>query len=128
MSIKTKTIDTADMTKAAESFLAFGQGNLDAFVKSGQIWAAGLHAISKQAATTAQASFDETLTAFKAMAAVKTPKDALEIQANLVRTNLEQAVADAGKLSDASLKLATQAFAPITAQMSAAAEKFTKAA
>lgn len=127
MSTKTKTIDAADMTKATEDFLAFGQGSLDAFVKSSQIWAAGVQGISKQVAATAQASFDETLAAFKALAAVKTPKDAMDIQAKLVRANLEHAVAEAGKLSDASLKLAEQAFAPITAQMSAAAEKFTKA-
>ena len=44
--------------KTTEDFLAFGQSNLDAFVKSSQIWAAGVQDISKQVAATAQASFD----------------------------------------------------------------------
>ena len=112
--------------KTAEDFLAFGQSNMDAFVKSSQIWAAGVQDITKQVAATAQASFDDTMAAFKAMAAVKTPKDALDLQANLVRSSLEKAVAETGKVTDASLKLAEQVFAPITAQMNAAVEKFAK--
>ena len=114
--------------KTAEDFLAFGQSNMDAFVKSSQIWAAGVQDLSKQIAASAQASFDETMATFKAMSTVKSPKDALDMQASLVRTNLEKAVAETGKITDASMKLAEQAFAPITAQMTAAAEKFAKVA
>lgn len=114
--------------KTAEDFLAFGQGNMDAFVKSSQIWAAGMQDISKQVAASAQASFDEAMAAFKAMSGIKSPKDAMDMQANLVRSNLEKAVAETGKITDASLKLAEQAFAPITAQMNAAVEKFAKVA
>lgn len=112
--------------KTAEDFLAFGQSNMDAFVKSSQIWAAGVQDISKQVAASAQASFDETMAAFKAMSGVKNPKDAMDMQANLVRANMEKAVAETSKITDASMKLAEQAFAPITAQMTAAAEKFAK--
>jgi phasin family protein len=123
MSIK---IATTDMTKAAENFLSFGQNNIGAFVQSNQIWAAGMQAISKQIVATAQANFDETLAAFQAMTTVKTPKDALDIHTKLVRADLEKAMAEAGKLIDASQKLAEQAFAPIAAQMNAVADKFVK--
>jgi uncharacterized protein (DUF1697 family) len=50
--------------KTAEEMMVFSQGNLEAMVKSGQIWAAGVQDIGKQMAATAQASFDETLSAF----------------------------------------------------------------
>ncbi len=113
--------------KTAEDFLAFGQGNMDAFVKSSQIWAAGVQDLSKQFAATAQASFDEAMATFKAMSAVKSPKDALDMQATLVRANLEKAVAETGKITDASLKLAEQVFAPITAQMIAMNNKILRA-
>ncbi len=114
--------------KTTEDFLAFGQANMDAFVKSSQIWTAGMQDLSKQVAAAAQANFDETLAVFKALSAVKTPKDALDMQATLARTSLEKAVAETSKLTDASVKLAEQAFAPITAQMNLAAEKFAKVA
>lgn len=120
------TMDKA--VKSAEEFVSFSQGNFEAMMKAGQIWAAGVQDLSKQVAASAQASFDETMAAFKAMSGVKSPKDALDMQASLIRTNLEKAVAETGKITDASMKLAEQAFAPITAQMTAAAEKFAKVA
>src|SRR5690348_6605933 len=46
--------------KTAEELFAFGQGNVEALVKSGQIWATGMQDIGKQVAATAQASFDDT--------------------------------------------------------------------
>jgi phasin family protein len=113
--------------KTTEEMVAFGQGNLDAFMKSSQIWAAGMQDLSKQVAATAQASFDETVSVFKAMSTVKSPKDALEMQADLGRKSLEKAVAETGRLTDASLKLAEQAMAPIAARVSLASEKFAKA-
>ena len=47
--------------KTAEEFVAFGQGNLEAFIKSGQIWAAGVQDLQKHIIATAQASFEETV-------------------------------------------------------------------
>ena len=38
--------------KTAEEFVAFSQGNLEALLKSGQIWAAGVQDLSKQMAAT----------------------------------------------------------------------------
>jgi phasin family protein len=114
--------------KTAEEMVAFGQGNLEAFTKSGQIWAAGVQDISKQFAATAQASFDETLSLFKAFGTVKSLKDAVELQSSLTRTSLEKAVAETTKLTDASLKLTEQALAPISARVTLAIEKFSKAA
>jgi hypothetical protein len=112
--------------KSAEEFFAFGQGNLDAFVKSAQIWTAGVQDIGKAAASTAQANFDASVAAFKALGGTKSFKDAVDVQSNLARTSLEKATAEAGKLTEASLKLAEQSFAPIAARLTLAAEKFAK--
>ena len=114
--------------KTAEEFLAFGQGNVEAFMKSGQIWAAGVQDISKQVAASAQASLDETMSTLKAMASVKSLKDAMDLQASLARAALEKTFAESGKLTDASFKLTEQAMAPITARVTLAVEKFAKAA
>jgi len=114
--------------KTAEEFVAFGQGNLEAFVKSGQIWAAGVQDLQKQMAATAQASFEETVATFKAMSAAKSLKDAFDLQSSLARGALEKTLAESGKLTDASLKLTEQALAPITARVTLAVEKFAKTA
>ena len=114
--------------KTAEELVAFGQGNFEAMVRSSQIWAAGVQDIGKQIAANAQASFDETVSTFKAMSSVKSLKDAFDLQASLARTTLEKTVAESGKLTDASMKLTEQALAPLTARVSLAMEKFAKSA
>jgi phasin family protein len=114
--------------KTAEELVTFGQGNLEAVVKSGQIWAAGVQDIGKQIAANAQASFDETLSTFKAISSAKSLKDAFDLQASLARATLEKTLAESGKLTDASMKLTEQVLAPLTARFSLAMEKFGKAA
>ena len=114
--------------KTAEEFVAFSQGNLDAFVKSGQIWAAGMQDISKQVAATAQASFEETLSTFRALTGVKSLKDAVDLQASLARSTLEKTVTESSRLTDASMKLAEQTIAQLTARVTLAVEKFARTA
>ncbi len=43
--------------KTAEELVAFNQGNLEAIVKAGQIWATGMQDLSKHIAAAAQASW-----------------------------------------------------------------------
>ena len=114
--------------KTAEELVSFSQGNLEAMLKSGQIWAAGMQDLSKQVAATAQASFDETMSTFKALTSVKSLKDAMDLQASLARATMEKTLAESGKLTDASFKLTEQAIAPITARVTLAVEKFAKSA
>jgi phasin family protein len=114
--------------KTAEEMMAFSQGNLEAMVKSGQIWAAGVQDMGKQMAASAQASFDETLTTFKAISSAKSLKDAFDLQASLARSTLEKTLSESGRLTDASMKLTEQVMAPLTARFSLAMEKLNKAA
>lgn len=112
----------------AEEFVAFNQGNFEALVKAGQIWQAGVQDLSKHFAEAAKASVDESIATFKALAGVKSLKDAFELQSNYARAALEKTLAESGKLTDASLKLTEEALAPITARVTVAVEKFAKAA
>ena len=114
--------------KTAEELVAFSQGNVESLVKSGQIWAAGVQDIGKQMAATAQASFDETMSTFKAFSSIKSLKDAFDLQSNLARATMEKTLAESGRLTDASVKLAEQTMAPLTARVSLAMEKFSKTA
>ena len=112
--------------QTAEEMMSFGQGNLEAVMKSGQIWASGVQDLSRQMAASAKASFDETMATFKALAGVKSFKEAVELQSSLARSSVEKAVAETGKLTDASMKLAEQAAAPLTARVNLAVETFGK--
>jgi phasin family protein len=114
--------------KTAEELVAFSQGNVEAFVKSSQIWANGVQDLSRHVAAAAQSSMDQGMSAFKALTSVKSLKDAIELQSSFARGALEKSLAESGKLTEASFKLTEQALAPITARVSVAVEKFAKTA
>jgi phasin family protein len=110
--------------RTAEELVSFGQGNLEAMMKSSQIWLAGFQDISKQVATNAQAQVDATASALRALSTARSPKEALELQANLARTSFEKAIAETRRLTDSAYKLAEETVAPLTARVTLAFEKF----
>ncbi len=114
--------------KTAEEFVSFGQGNVEAIVKSSQIFATGMQDLTKQMAATAQASVEEALNTFRALTSVKSIKEALELQTTLARSTVEKALTQTSHVADSSLKLAEQAIAPIAGRMTLAVESFGKQA
>ncbi len=116
---------TGDTTmKTPQDFVAFGQGNVEAFVKSGQVLAAGMQDIAKQMTATAQASMEEAMATFHAMSGIRTFQQAVEMQATLARTTVEKAMSQTGHAAQTSIKLAEQAIAPIAGRMTLAVEGF----
>jgi phasin family protein len=110
--------------KTAEEFMTFSQANVEAFVKSSQIFASGLQEMQKMMAATAQAAMDETMSTFRAMATVKSVKEAMDLQASLARSTMEKAVAQTSHVAETTFKLAEQAIAPIASRMTIAADTF----
>lgn len=110
--------------KNTEEMMAFGQGNFEALVKASQIFASGMQGISKQIASTTQNSVEETVAMTKALAGVKSVKEAVDLQTGFARSLMEKAVAETGRITDASLKLTEQTIAPLTARVTLAVEKF----
>jgi phasin family protein len=112
------------MMKTTEELVAFGQANMEAFVKSGQIWSAGMQDLTKHIASSAKASFDESVSTFKALSTVKSVKEAMDLQSTSAKSALEKMMAESNKLTDASIKLTEETLAPITARVSVAVETF----
>lgn len=114
--------------KTTEEIVAFNQGNYEALVKSSQIWVAGVQDLSRQVAATAQASFEQGMANLKALASVKSFKEAVDLQSSLTRSAIEKTLAESSKLTDASLRLTEQTMAPITARVSLAVQKLSPSA
>lgn len=148
--LKDKTVSTTDFTtkiktavgeaqtKAKEAFdkgaatfseyNEFSKGNVEAVVASGKILAAGVQSLGKTFVDDGKNAF-ETLTAeVKELAAVKSPADFFKLQAEFLRRNFDIAVANTSKNSEAVLKLANEAAAPISARVNLAVEKVKQAA
>jgi phasin family protein len=121
-------LGTKTMIKNPEDFVAFGQANVEAFVKSGQIWAAGVQELMKHFATATKVSFDESASAFKAISSAKSVTEAMDLQSKFASSVVAKTLAESNKLIDASIKLTEQTLAPISARVTGAVETFGKAA
>ena len=115
---------TEALTEATE----FAKGNVEAFVESGKIFAAGAQDLGKVYAEEAKSAY-ETLTAdLKEFAAVKSPTELFQLQGKIARRNFDMFVATSSKNTEAFLKLANDAFAPLTGRVEVATEKLAKVA
>ncbi len=104
------------------------KGNVEAFVESGKIMAEGMQSISRDAAEDTRVAFDTLTADLKKMAAIKSPTELFQLQGEIARRNFDTMFGYSSKNTEAMLKLANEALAPISNRMSVAAEKISKAA
>ena len=115
-------------TEVATEVTEFAKGNVEAFVESGKIFAAGAQTLGKSYVEEAKSAY-ETLTAdVKELAAVKSPTELFQLQGKIARRNFDMFVATGSKNTEAFLKLANDAFAPLTGRVEVATEKLAKVA
>jgi phasin family protein len=112
--------------KTAEEMISFSQGNIEAMMKSSQIYAAGFQNISKHFAASQKAAVEESVAFTKSLMGVKSVKEAVDLQSGFARSSIEKLVSETSKVTDASVKLAEEALAPLTARMSIAVQTFGK--
>jgi hypothetical protein len=143
----TKTAKTADglkkvvsetQAKAKEAFAKssamfgeygeFAKGNVEAFVESGKILATGFKDMGTTFVADSRTAVEAVTSDVKELATVKSPSDFVKVQSDIMRRNLDSAVTYGSKNSEAMLKLANEAFAPISGRFSLAMEKLRKAA
>ncbi|MGB7372683.1 phasin family protein [Pontixanthobacter sp.] len=106
----------------------FTKGNVEAVVESGKILAAGMQDIAKNYVADGKNAV-ETMTAdVKEVAAVKSPTEFVQLQSKIASRNFDATVATFSKNTETFVKLANDAFAPISGRMSLAMEKVRKAA
>ena len=112
--------------KGYEDVVSYGKDNVDAVMKSNAIFVQGVQDLNSALFGLAQASLENSVTATKKMLGCKTPKDVLDAQAELARTNFAAALEDSRKISELTVKIADAASQPITKQVNKTVEKFTK--
>ena len=118
---------TEGFFKAAEEAAEFSRGNVEAVAKATQVYVAGVQDLSKQAVAVLQGLTDQAIEGAKALSSVKSLKEAAEIQATFTRSAIERSFTETAKLQEAALKLAEQSFAPLSARVTLAVEKFASA-
>jgi phasin family protein len=115
-------------TKLVEELNEFNKGNIEALVESGRVAAKAAETLGQQAAETARKNFEQTTTALKSFASVKTPTEFFQLQSEFAPTAFDQLIAETSKNSETMLKVAGDVFQPISNRFAVAAEKFKAAA
>lgn len=114
--------------EAVTEMTEFTKGNVEAIVESSKIFATGAQSLGKTYVEEAKSAY-ETLTAdVKELAAVKSPTELFQLQGKIARRNFDSLVATSSKNTEAFLKLANDAFAPLTGRVEIATEKLAKVA
>ena len=83
---------------------------------------------AKLMAASAQASLDEAMGTFRAIATARSVREAMDLQAALARSTLEQAMTQTGQVAESTLKLTEQVVAPIASRFTLAVETFGRPA
>jgi phasin family protein len=115
---------TAALGEASE----FAKGNVEALVQSNKIVASGLQELTSELVAEGREAFETLSAEVKSLAAAKSPAEFFSLQSELLRNQLQMLIANGTKHSEAFVKLATDAAAPISARVSLAAEKVQAAA
>lgn len=134
--LKTVIADVQEKAKAAfekstaslGDITEFAKGNVEAAVESGKILASGLQEFGSTYVSESKSAFEAVSADVKELAAQKTPVDFFKLQGELAKKSFDSAVAFGTKSNEAWMKLATDAFAPISGRVSLAVEKIKTAA
>jgi len=104
------------------------KGNVEAVVESSKLFAVGVQDLGKSYADEAKAAYETATADIKEMAAIKSPTELFQLQGKIMRRNFDMMIAATSKSTDAAMKLASHAMAPISGRVNVAAEKLSKVA
>ena len=127
----TKTMEII-MTQGKTNFDKFtqdaaktGKEHAEAFIESGNIFMKGLEDISGAYISWAQSSVEKNSQTAKALMGCKTINEYAETQNKWMQQNFDDLMAGMTKLSELSVKLASDAFEPINDHVSKSVRKIT---
>jgi phasin family protein len=110
------------MTKGVEEATQFGQENVEALVASGKVFAKAAEEVNAELLAFSKKSYEDGMAAAKELTSVKSVTELFEKQTTFAKTSFDAYVAEATKLNELYTAAAKDAFAPINARLTAAAD------
>jgi phasin family protein len=110
--------------KVAEEFADLARANVEAVVEAGRVAAEGARSIGQDFVASNRDGVEQTADAIRSLAEAKSPTEYLQLQSEFARASFDRAVAEASKLTESLVKLAGEAFQPLSNRATANAERF----
>jgi phasin family protein len=117
-----------DMTqrtqRVAEELADLTRANVEAMVEAGRVAAEGARSIGQDVAASGRDGVEQAADAIRSLAEAKSPTEYLQLQSEFARSSFDRAVAETSKLTESLVKLAGEAFQPLSNRATANAERF----
>jgi phasin family protein len=110
--------------KVAGELADLARANVEAVVEAGRVAAEGARSIGQEAVSSSRDGFEQAADAIRSLAEAKSPTEYLQLQSELARASFDRAVAESSRLTESLVKLAGEAFQPLSNRASANAERF----
>jgi phasin family protein len=110
--------------KVAEELADLARANVEAVVEASRVASEGARSIGQDVVAKQRDSFEQAADAIRSLAEAKSPTEYLQLQGDFARASFDRAVAETSKLTETLVKLAGEAFQPISNRAAANAERF----
>ena len=110
--------------KVAEELAELARANVEAVVEAGRVASEGARSIGQNVVAKQRDSFEQAADAIRSLAEAKSPTEYLQLQSDFARASFDRMVAESSKLTESFVKLAGEAFQPLSNRASANAERF----
>jgi phasin family protein len=110
--------------KVAEELADLARANVEAVVEAGRVATEGARTIGQDVVAKQRDSFEQAADAIRSLAEAKSPTEYLQLQGDFARASFDRAVAESSRLTESLVKLAGEAFQPLSNRASANAERF----
>lgn len=112
--------------KTYEELTALNKDTVDALVQSSSVVAKGVESLSRAFLAFAQTSLEHSVSTAKALLAVKTLREAVDLQSEFAKSSFDSLVAEATKASELSVKVANEAIQPLSSHVNTVVSKLSK--
>lgn len=114
--------------QAAEELADMIRGNVEAFAEAGRIATAGAQSIGQDVAAKGRDSLEKTANNVRTFTEAKTPTELLQLQSDFARSAFDSFVEHSSNLTESFVKLAGEAFQPISNRASENVDKLNQIA
>jgi phasin family protein len=110
--------------KVAEELADLARANVEAVVEAGRVASEGARSIGQDVVASSRDGVEQAADAIRALAEAKSPTEYLQLQSEFARSSFDRAVAETSKLTESLVKLAGEAFQPLSNRATANAGRF----
>jgi len=110
--------------RVTEELADLARANVEAMVEAGRVATEGARAIGQNVVASSRDGVEQTADAIRSLAEAKSPTEYMQLQGDFARASFDRAVAETSKLTESLVKLAGEAFQPLSNRASANAERF----